>query len=130
MEQDKDTEIEEIPVEIQQIMQDFQDIFQEPSELPPSRSCDHVITLEKDAKIVNQRCYRIPHHQKNVMEKLVADLLKNNFIRLSNSPYSSPTLVVQKKDFDWRLCIDFRKVNAMTVKNKFPMPVIEDLWMS
>jgi hypothetical protein len=89
---------------------------------------DHVINLEKDAKIVNRRCCRIPHHKKNIMEKLLAELLRNNFIRLSNSPYSSPALIVKKKDFDWRLYIDFRKLNAQTIKNKFPIPVIEDLW--
>ena len=86
-----------------------------------------MISLDKEAKIISQRCYRIPHHQKNVIEKLVADLLNNKFIRPSNNPYSSPALVVRKKDFDWRLCIDFRKLNAHTIKNKFPIPVIEDL---
>ena len=119
MEEEKEQDKEIIPEAIKQVLEKFKDIFREPTELPPSRSCDHVIALEKDAKVVNQRCYRIRHHQKNVMEKLAADLLKNNFIRLTNSPYSSPALVVQKKDFDWRLCIDFHKVNAMTIKKKF-----------
>ena len=124
---DSENEGGHIPPEIEKVLEEFQDVFKEPTDLPPSRSCDHVIALEKDAKIVNQRCYRVPHHQKNVMEKLVADLLEQKCIRPSNSPYSSPALVVQKKDFDWRICIDFRKVNAMTIRNKFPMPVIEDL---
>jgi hypothetical protein len=124
---DKTEEVTPIPPAIQAVLTEFQDIFDEPTTLPPRRTCDHVIHLDKDAKILNQRCYRVPHHQKNVLEKLVADLLKNQFIRPSSSPYSSPALVVKKKDFDWRLCIDFRKLNANTIKNKFPIPVIEDL---
>jgi hypothetical protein len=61
------------------------------------------------------------------MEDLVHNLLKNQVIRPSVSPYSSPAILVKKKDGTWRLCIDYRKLNSITVKNKFPIPVIEDL---
>ena len=62
------------------------------------------------------------------MEKQVAELLKNGMIRPSKSPFSSPALMVKKKDEGaWRLVIDFIHVNALTVKGKYPIPVIEEL---
>jgi hypothetical protein len=76
---------------------------------------------------VNTRPYRLSHSQKDTMEALILQLLKKQVIRPSVSPYSSPTILVKKKDGTWRLCIDYRKLNKLTVKNKFPIPVIEDL---
>jgi hypothetical protein len=67
------------------------------------------------------------HSQKNAVELLIREILKDNEIRLSTSPYSYPAILVRKKDKSWRLCVDFRALNEMKIKNKFPMPVIEDL---
>lgn len=69
----------------------------------------------------------MPHLQKNELERQIDELLKSKVIRESQSPYSSPAILVMKKDETWRLCIDYRKLNATTIKNKFPIPVIEDL---
>jgi hypothetical protein len=69
----------------------------------------------------------LSHKQKDIMEELVHNLLKNHIIRPSVSPYSSPAILVKKKDGTWRLCIDYRKLNNLTVKNKFPILVIKDL---
>jgi hypothetical protein len=76
---------------------------------------------------VNTRPYRLSHSQKDTMEALILQLLKKQVIRPSVSPYSSPTILVKKKDGTWRLCIDYQKLNKLTIKNKFPIPVIEDL---
>lgn len=65
--------------------------------------------------------------QKNEMERQIDQLQQSKIIRQSQSPYSSPAILVMKKDGTWRLCIDYRKLNAATIKNKFPIPVIEDL---
>ena len=117
----------EFPVEIQQLLQQYKEIFEEPTVLPPKRACDHQIPLVPDAKPVNMRPYRLPHHQKNIMEEIIKDLLKAGTIRNSMSPYSSPAILIKKKDLTWRKCIDFRKLNLLTVKNKYPIPIIEDL---
>ena len=69
----------------------------------------------------------MPHKQKTVVEEMIKEMLATNIIRFSHSPYSSPTLAVTKRDKTWRLCTDFRQVNDQTIKNKYPIPVIEDL---
>lgn len=117
----------QVPAEIQSIIDEFQDVFQEPHQLPPLRSIDHAIPLIDDSKQVNQRPYRLPHHQKNAMEQLIQQLIQNSMIRPSVSPYSSPVIMVKKKDGTWRLCVDYRQLNSNTIKNKYPIPIIEDL---
>lgn len=54
-------------------------------------------------------------------------MLKSGFIKFSDSPYASPVLLVRKKDGSWRFCVDYRHLNAQTIKNKHPMPVVEEL---
>ena len=61
------------------------------------------------------------------MEKQVTDMLSSSVIQTSRSHFASPCLLVKKKDGTWHLCIDYRQLNAMTIKNKFPIPVVEDL---
>lgn len=73
------------------------------------------------------RPYRLPQIQKKEMEHQVRQLLRAHIIRESQSPYAAPAILVQKKDTTQRLCIDFRRVNSQTIKNKFPIPIIEDL---
>ena len=65
--------------------------------------------------------------QKNQLERQIDAMLRDKIIRASESPYSSPAILVMKKDGTWRMCIDYRKLNEATIKNKFPMPVIEEL---
>jgi hypothetical protein len=105
----------------------YKQVFEEPTQLPLERAVDHKIPLQPGAPIVNSRPYRLSHKQKDTMEELVHNLLKNHIIRPSVSPYSSPVILVKKKDGTWRLCIDYRKLNNLTVKNKFPIPIIKDL---
>lgn len=113
--------------EISALLQHFQSVFSAPAELPPERHCDHEIPLVTGARPVSVRPYRYPPALKDEIEKQVAEMLKLGIIRPSSSPFSSPVLLVNKKDGSWRLCVDYRYLNALTVKNKFPIPVFDQL---
>lgn len=115
------------PPAIQALLQKYKHLFQEPDSLPPPRECDHQISLVPGASPVNVRAYRYAPAQKNEIEKQLADMLKHGIIRPSYSPYASPVLLVRKKDGTWRFCVDYRHLNNITVKNKHPMPVVEEL---
>lgn len=117
----------DVPPKVTALMTEYQDIFQEPSDLPPVRPIDHTIPLIQEEKVVTQRAYRLPHHQKNAMEALINQLLASQMIQPSVSPYSTPVILVKKKDGTWRLCVDYKKLNSNTIKNKYHIPIIEDL---
>lgn len=65
--------------------------------------------------------------QRKEIEKIVNELLENGFIQNSHSPYSSPVLMVKKKDGSWRMCVDYMKLNTLTIKDSYPIPLINDL---
>jgi hypothetical protein len=83
---------------IKAVLDQHNQVFEEPTELPPKRVVDHKIALQPGAPIVNTRPYRLSHKQKNTMEELVLNILKNNIIKPSVSTYSSPAMLVKKKD--------------------------------
>jgi hypothetical protein len=109
------------------ILSDFAHVFQEPTTLPPTRSHDHQIPLMSNKSPVNSRPYRYPHYKKNEIEKLVKEFLQSGVIRPSRSPFSSPVLLIKKADGSWRFCVDYRALNEITIKDKFPIPVIDEL---
>lgn len=82
--------------------------------MPPNRSHDHSIHLKPESKAVSVRPYRYPYFQKEKIEKIVKELLHNGVIRPSQSPYSSPVLLVRKVDGSWRMCIDYWALNNET----------------
>lgn len=116
-----------IPDQVQHIIQDYKEIFQEPEGLPPRRTCDHIITLVPGAKPINLRPYRHNPALKDEIEKQISDMLSSGVIQHSQSPFASPAILVKKKNGTWRLVIDYRQLNAITVKTKYPVPVIEEL---
>lgn len=117
----------QVPEKIQKLLVEYDEIFQEPTSLPPHREHDHRIHLKEGTPPVNVRPYRYPVIQKDAIEKIVQEMLDNGVVRPSQSPFSSPIVLVKKKDGTWRLCVDYRELNKSTIKDKFPIPVIEEL---
>eukprot|EP00253_Pinus_taeda_P026265 PITA_26265 len=113
--------------EMQWILNNQLLVFNKPHEIPPSRGeHDHSISLVPRTQPPNVRPYRYPFTQKNEIEKIIKELLEASVIRPSISPYSSPMVMVLKKDGEWRMCPGFRALNKLTIKDKFPNPVVDD----
>lgn len=87
-----------LPPDIAALLAEFPSVFSTPSALPPSRACDHSIPLVSGATPVNIRAYRYPPTLKDEIERQVRDMLDKGFIQSSTSPFSSPILLVRKKD--------------------------------
>jgi len=109
------------------LLAEFADIFTEPTGLPPARLFDHRIHLLPNTPPVAVRPYRYPQLLKDEIEKQCADMLCQGIIRHNTSPFSSPVLLVRKKDDSWRFCVDYRSLDSKTLKDKFPIPVINEL---
>jgi hypothetical protein len=122
------TDIPPVPQDLQALLSKHQTVFSTPQGLPPSCGVhDHSIPLVPGSLPPNIRPYRHPFAQKNEIEKMVQELLTAGVIRPSTSPYSSPVVMVLKKEGSWRMCPEFRALNKLTIKDKFPIPVIDDL---
>lgn len=118
---------EQLPKEVTELLTEFQSVFAPPSGYPPARDCDHTIPLLPGASPFSVRPYRYPPAIKDEIERQIADMLQSGIIQHSSSPFSSSVLLVKKKDGTFRFCVDFRQLNALTVKAKYPVPVIEEL---
>ena len=117
----------DLPKDLFAVLKRFQLVFSVPHGLPPSRSRDHAILLEPNSAPVKVRSYRYPFSQKTEIEKLVANMLDEGLIQPSTSPFSAPVLLVKKKDGTWRFCVDYRALNAITIKDSFPIPTVDEL---
>ncbi|MCO5553550.1 hypothetical protein L7F22_007072 [Adiantum nelumboides] len=98
-----------------------------PSTLPPVRPEDHTIDLIPGSTRPNRPPYRVSRAQNEEIMNQVKDLLEKGLIQPSSSPFCSPVLLVLKKDGSWRMCIDYRALNKITIKNRFPIPRIDDI---
>lgn len=113
--------------DIQLNLNDFVAVFADPMGLPPSRHCDHTIPLIQGAQPFNIRPYRYPPVLKDEIEKQVSDMLAQGVIQKKWNPFASPVLLVKKKDNTWRFCVDYRYLNALTLKSRYPVPVFDQL---
>ncbi|GBG59072.1 hypothetical protein CBR_g24416 [Chara braunii] len=109
------------------LLDEFADIFEPPNGVVPDRPISHEIILEAGAVPPKGCIYRMSEEELEVLRVQLDDLLTKGWIRHSSSPYGGPVLFVRKKNKDLRLCIDYRKLNAQTVKNAGPLPRIDDL---
>lgn len=116
-----------LPALMKPIIAEFTDLFATSTHLPPSREIEHRIPLKEGTDPVNVRPYRYAYYQKDEIERQVHDMLTAGIIRPSSSPFSSPVLLVKKKDGSWRFCTDYRALNSVTVKDRFPIPTVDDM---
>jgi hypothetical protein len=108
------------------VVREFADVF--PDELPgmpPDRDVEIVIELQPGTTPISKRSYRMPPKELVELKTQLQELLDKGCIRPSSSPWGCPTLFVKKKDGSLRLCVDYRPLNAVTIKNKYPLPRID-----
>ncbi|XP_040932065.1 uncharacterized protein [Gossypium hirsutum] len=109
--------------------QDFQDVFWEetPSGLPTLRGIEHQIDFVSGAIIPNRPAYRANPEETKELQRQVNELMEKGYIRESLSPCAIPVLLVPKKDGTWRMCVDCRAVNKITIKYRHPIPCLDDM---
>jgi len=112
---------------LDRLLQQHSAIFDEPRGLPSARPYVHRIHLLPDTAPVAVRPYRYPQLQKDELERQCEAMLAQGIIRPSTLPFSALVLLIRKADKSWRFCIDYRALNAKTSKDKFPIPVVDEL---
>ena len=114
---------------LQSLLNEYKDVFANelPPELPPRRAVDFEIELQPGAAPPSRPTYRLSFPEQAELKKQLEDLSSKNFIRPSKSPFGAPVLFVKKKDGTMRMVVDYRQLNQITVKNKYPLPRIDEL---
>jgi len=111
------------------VVQEYLDVFPEDLPgMPPDREIEFVIELVPGTAPIYKRPYRMDANQLAELKDQIQDLLDKGYIRPSTSPWGAPVIFVPKKDGGTRMCVDYRALNEVTIKNKYPLPRIEDLF--
>jgi gag-polyprotein putative aspartyl protease len=113
---------------IDQLLNEFEEVFNDPPGLPPMRKVAHVAPLAPGSRPPYRRNYRMTEAERDELERQLDTLLKKGLIRPSVSPFGSPVIFVRKPNGELRLCIDYRAVNKLTARNRYPLPRISDVW--
>ncbi|WVZ84916.1 hypothetical protein U9M48_031886 [Paspalum notatum var. saurae] len=111
------------------VVREFPDVF--PDELPgmpPNQDVEFLIELLPGTAPIAKRQYRVAPKEQDLIKENIDELLGKGFIRPSSSPWAFPVLFVDKKDGSRRMCVDYRALNDVTIKNKYPLPRIDDLF--
>lgn len=108
---------------------EYRDVFSdELSGLPPKRAVDHKIELIPGSTPPSRPTFRLSATELVELKRQLEELLKSNLIRPSKSPFGAPILFVKKKDGTMRLCVDYRALNNITIKNSYPLPRVDELF--
>ena len=119
---DKEADLDTIPV-----VAEYTDVFEPFTGPPPTRGDAFTIELEPGTAPVSKAPYRLAPAEMAELKKQLEDLMDKGFIRPSSSPWGAPVLFVKKKDRSFRLCIDYRGLNKVTINNKYPLPRFDEL---
>ena len=125
----RDTSIETPMLESIPGVSEFSEVF--PTDLPglpPDRDIDFCIDVEPGTRPISIPPYRMAPAELKELKEQLQDLLSKGFIRPSVSPWGAPVLFVKKKDGSMRMCIDYRQLNKVTIRNKYLIPRIDDLF--
>uniref|UniRef100_A0A2N9G8J7 RNA-directed DNA polymerase n=1 Tax=Fagus sylvatica TaxID=28930 RepID=A0A2N9G8J7_FAGSY len=120
---------ESLPSVVISLLQEYEDVFPNdvPSGLPPIRGIEHQIDFVPGATIPNRPAYRSNPEETKELQRQVEELLAKGHVRESMSPCAVPVLLVPKKDGTWRMCVDCRAINNITVKYRHPIPRLDDM---
>jgi hypothetical protein len=123
------TRVYDLPEEVQELLEEFVDIIVDelPRSLPPIRSVSHHIDLILGGSFPNKAAYRFTMQENEEVKTKFQDLLDKGLVRESLSPCVVPTVLSPKKDGGWRMCIDSRAINKITIRYRFPLPRMDDL---
>jgi hypothetical protein len=123
------TRVDDLPDEIQELLEEFADIMVDelPRSLPPMRSVSHHIDLIPGASLPRKATYRLTPQENEEVKREVQKLLDKGLVRESLSPCSVPTVLSPKKDGGWRMCIESRAINKITIRYRFPLSRMDDL---
>nr|GFC78111.1 putative reverse transcriptase domain, aspartic peptidase domain protein [Tanacetum cinerariifolium] len=124
-----DTTLDVPSIHDQSIVFEFPDVFpDELSGIPPVHEVEFNIELILGSEPISKAPYRMALIELKELKDQLQELLERGFIRLSVSPWGAPVLFVKKKDCSIRLCIDYRELNKITIRNRYPLPRIDDLF--
>lgn len=112
------------------VLSQFKDVFPDelPAGLPPAREVDHRIELLPGSTPPSRPTFRLSASELVELKKQLEELTKAGFIQPSKSPFGAPILFVKKKDGTMRMCVDYRALNNITVKNSYPLPRVDELF--
>ena len=116
-----------ISPDLQKALDNHSKLFETPKFLPPIRDHYHAIHLIPGSIPPNIRPYRYPYAQKSEIECMVVEKLEAGIIQPSQIYFFAPVVLVHKKDGSWHMCLDYRELNKLTIKDKFSIPVIDEL---
>jgi hypothetical protein len=124
----KDEQPKATPAELEKLRGNFKDVFPEdlPKRLPPSRPEAQLRINTGTHQPISGSLYRMSPKELDVLRGTLKDLLDKGMIQASESPWSSPVIFVRKKDGSLRLCVDFRALNKITIRNRYPLPRIHE----
>jgi Reverse transcriptase (RNA-dependent DNA polymerase)/RNase H-like domain found in reverse transcriptase/Retrotransposon gag protein/Integrase zinc binding domain/Integrase core domain/Zinc knuckle len=118
-----------VPSVVARVLQEYEDVFPEetPAGLPPLRGIEHQIDLIPGAALPNRPAYRTNPEETKEIQRQVQALLDKGYVRESLSPCAVPVILVPKKDGSWRMCVDCRAINNITVRYRHPIPRLDDM---